>query len=66
LAKCPDRRRESVEPAGAENDACITVDAERAARVAGGICATLPERARFGEMMRNHGISNGRQMVPGP
>ena len=51
-------------PLGAENDAYITVDSQGAARVAGGICATLRDLARFGEMMRNHGVSNGRQVVP--
>lgn len=53
------------EPMGAENDAYIAVDSRGAARVAGGICATLRDLARFGEMMRNHGVSNGRQVVPG-
>ena len=52
------------QPMGAQHDAYITVDSRGAARVAGGICATLRDLARFGEMMRNHGISNGRQVVP--
>lgn len=52
------------QPMGARHDAYITVDSRGAARVAGGICATLRDLARFGEMMRNHGISNGRQVVP--
>ncbi|HEX7920449.1 MAG TPA: serine hydrolase, partial [Bradyrhizobium sp.] len=52
------------QPMGAEHDAYIAVDSRGAARVAGGICATLRDLARFGEMMRNHGISNGRQVVP--
>jgi CubicO group peptidase (beta-lactamase class C family) len=52
-------------PMGAENDAYITVDSRGAARVAGGICASLRDLARFGEMMRNRGVSNGRQVVPG-
>jgi CubicO group peptidase (beta-lactamase class C family) len=51
-------------PLGAESDAYITIDSQGAARVAGGICATLRDLARFGEMMRNHGVSNGRQVVP--
>lgn len=51
-------------PLGAANDAYITIDSQGAARVAGGICATLRDLARFGEMMRNQGISNGRQVVP--
>jgi CubicO group peptidase (beta-lactamase class C family) len=52
------------QPMGAEHDAYITVDSRGAARVAGGICATLRDLARFGEMMRNNGVSNGRQVVP--
>jgi CubicO group peptidase (beta-lactamase class C family) len=52
-------------PLGAEDDAYITVDSHGAARAAGGICATPRDLARFGEMMRNNGISNGRQVVPG-
>ncbi|MDI1261786.1 MAG: serine hydrolase [bacterium] len=51
-------------PMGAEHDAYITVDSQGAARVAGGICATVRDLARFGEMMRNHGVSNGKQVVP--
>jgi CubicO group peptidase (beta-lactamase class C family) len=51
-------------PLGAEHDAYITLDPHGAARVAGGICATLRDLARFGEMMRNHGVGNGRQVVP--
>jgi CubicO group peptidase (beta-lactamase class C family) len=53
------------EPMGAENDAYIAVDSRGAARVAGGICATVRDLARFGEMMRNRGVSKGRQVVPG-
>ncbi|WP_426434760.1 serine hydrolase domain-containing protein [Bradyrhizobium genosp. P] len=52
------------QPMGAEDDAYIAVDSRGAARVAGGICATLRDLTRFGEMMRNHGVSNGRQVVP--
>ena len=52
------------QPMGAQYDAYITVDSRGAARVAGGICATLRDLARFGEMMRNYGVSNGRQVVP--
>jgi CubicO group peptidase (beta-lactamase class C family) len=51
-------------PLGAETDAYITVDSQGTARTAGGICATLRDLARFGEMMRNNGISNSKQVVP--
>jgi CubicO group peptidase (beta-lactamase class C family) len=50
---------------GAAHDAYITLDSRGAARVAGGICATLRDLARFGEMMRNRGVTNGKQVVPG-
>jgi CubicO group peptidase (beta-lactamase class C family) len=52
------------QPIGAEHDAYITVDARGAARVAGAIRATAQDLARFGEMMHNTGISDGRQVVP--
>jgi CubicO group peptidase (beta-lactamase class C family) len=52
------------QPMGAQHDAYITMDSRGAARVAGGICAALRDLARFGEMMRNHGVSSGRQVVP--
>jgi CubicO group peptidase (beta-lactamase class C family) len=52
-------------PLGAESDAYITVDSRGAARAAGGMCASVRDLARFGELMRNHGISSaGRQVVP--
>jgi CubicO group peptidase (beta-lactamase class C family) len=52
------------QPMGAEEDASITLDAFGAARVAGGISATARDLARFGEMVRCTGLSNGRQVVP--
>jgi len=52
-------------PLGTQTDAYITVDSQGTARAAGGICATIRDLARFGEMMRNNGISNGKQVVPG-
>lgn len=52
------------QPMGAQHDAYITVDSRGAARAAGGICATLRDLARFGEMMRNYGLSGDRQIVP--
>jgi CubicO group peptidase (beta-lactamase class C family) len=50
---------------GAESSGFITVDREGAARTAGGICVTLSDLARFGDMMRQDGKANGRQVVPG-
>jgi len=52
-------------PMGAEDDAYITLDTHGASRSAGGICATVRDLARFGEMMRNRGLARGTQVVPG-
>lgn len=52
-------------PLGAETDAYVTLDAEGAMRAAGGICAAPRDLARFGEMIRQRGVANGRQVVPG-
>jgi CubicO group peptidase (beta-lactamase class C family) len=49
---------------GAEADAHVTVDRLGAARAAGGICATLRDLARFGEMVRNFGRAGDEQIVP--
>ncbi|MDO8979879.1 MAG: serine hydrolase [Afipia sp.] len=52
-------------PLGAESDAYITLDAEGAMRAAGGICAAPRDLARFGEMIRQRGVANGKQVIPG-
>ena len=49
---------------GTEADAHVTVDRLGAARAAGGICVTLRDLARFGEMVRNFGRAGGEQIVP--
>ena len=49
---------------GAEADGMITVDKMGGARTAGGICVRARDLARFGEMMRNEGRANGKQIVP--
>jgi CubicO group peptidase (beta-lactamase class C family) len=49
---------------GTEADAHVTVDRAGAARSAGGICVTLRDLARFGEMVRNFGRAGGEQIVP--
>lgn len=51
-------------PLGAEHDGYVTVDRQGAARTAGGICVTLRDLARFGEMVRNGGVAGGRRIVP--
>jgi CubicO group peptidase (beta-lactamase class C family) len=53
------------QPMGAECDAYITVDRLGAPRTAGGICTSLRDLARIGEVMRCRGVANGRQVVPG-
>lgn len=52
-------------PLGAESDAYITLDSEGAMRAAGGICAAPRDLARFGEMIRQRGVANGKQVIPG-
>ena len=51
-------------PMGAERDAHITCDAHGMPFAAGGLCTTLRDLARMGEMMRCDGAFNGRQIVP--
>jgi CubicO group peptidase (beta-lactamase class C family) len=51
-------------PMGAEADAQVTIDSLGAARSAGGICITLRDLARFGEMVRNHGRVGDRPVAP--
>jgi hypothetical protein len=53
------------QPMGAESDAYVTVDRLGAARAAAGICTSLRDLARVGEVMRCRGVANGRQVVPG-
>lgn len=43
------------QPMGAESDALITLDRNGAPRSAGGICTTLGDLARFGDMLRRGG-----------
>lgn len=52
-------------PLGAETDAYVTLDPEGAMRAAGGICAAPRDLARFGEMIRQRGVANGKQVIPG-
>jgi CubicO group peptidase (beta-lactamase class C family) len=49
---------------GTEQDAHITCDALGMPFSAGGLCTTLRDLARMGEMMRCDGTFNGRQCVP--
>lgn len=52
------------QPMGAAHDAFITLDRHGAPRTAGGICTSLADLARFGEMMRGRGVFHGRRIIP--
>jgi len=49
---------------GAEQDAYMSVDAIGTPFAGGGLNTGLRDLARFGEMIRNNGAFNGRQIVP--
>lgn len=51
-------------PLGARNHGSITVDAEGSPRAAGGISITARDLARIGDMLRNNGTVDGRQVIP--
>ena len=52
------------QPMGAEEDAHYTVDRLGIESGGGGLNTTTRDLARFGEVMRNRGQFNGRQIVP--
>lgn len=56
--------REVWQPMGAEFDAEITVDAHGNPMADGGICATLSDLARFGQLFLNGGVRGARRIVP--
>lgn len=49
---------------GVEQDAYMSVDSTGTPFAGGGLNASLRDLARFGEMIRNEGRYNGRQIVP--
>jgi len=49
---------------GCEEDACIAVDSLGMAVGGAGLCASLRDLARFGELMRNEGARGSQQLVP--
>ena len=52
-------------PMGAEHDAEVTCDAVGSAVHDGGISAVAMDLARFGQMLLDDGMADGRQVVPG-
>jgi CubicO group peptidase (beta-lactamase class C family) len=57
--------REIWSALGAERDAEIIVDAAGFAVVEGGMCATLRDVGRFGQLCLDGGILAGREIIPG-
>jgi CubicO group peptidase (beta-lactamase class C family) len=56
--------RELWQPMGAEFDAEVTVDARGNSMADGGICATLRDLGRFGQLFLDRGQAGGRAVVP--
>lgn len=53
-------------PMGAEFDAEVTVDAHGNAMADGGVCATLRDLARFGQLLANGGSRGSASVIPAP
>lgn len=51
-------------PLGCEEDGYLSVDPLGVPMGGGGLCASLRDLARFGELMRREGEWNGKQLVP--
>lgn len=58
--------REIWSKLGAESDAYMVLDPLGAPRATGGLNTTLRDMARVGQMVLDHGIADGRSVVPGP
>ena len=56
--------RQLWQPMGAQFDAEITVDSHGNSMADGGICATLRDVARFGQLYLQRGLAHGRRVVP--
>ena len=57
--------REIWQPMGAECDAYVTLDRTGAPQTDGGLCVATRDLARFGQLHLQHGVMNGRCIVPG-
>jgi CubicO group peptidase (beta-lactamase class C family) len=58
--------RELWQPMGAEFDADVTVDGHGNAMADGGVCVTLRDLARFGQLLANSGRRGARSVIPKP
>ena len=56
--------QELWQPLGAQENACFTVDSAGYSLADGGFNATLRDYSRFGQMLCNGGVGNGKQIVP--
>lgn len=56
--------RELWQPLGSEESACFTVDGAGYPLADGGFNASLRDYARFGQMLCNGGVGNGKRIVP--
>ncbi len=56
--------REIWAPMGAEHEAYITLDRLGAPRTAGGLCTTLRDLARFGQLHLDGSAAEGRRVLP--
>ena len=56
--------RELWQPMGAEFDADVTVDGHGNAMADGGVCVTLRDLARFGQLLANTGRRGTRSVIP--
>lgn len=64
-ASLSDLLREKIwNPCGMEDDAFFSVDGKGMEAAAGGLCATLRDYARFGQLYLEEGAHDGRQVVP--
>jgi CubicO group peptidase (beta-lactamase class C family) len=50
-------------PMGAENDAYVSLDRKGAARCTGGICASVSDLARLGQLVLDGGVRDGREVI---
>ncbi|WCM21731.1 beta-lactamase family protein [Paraburkholderia bryophila] len=51
------------QPLGLRHDACVTVDIAGTARSGGGLCMTVRDLARIGELVRLGGVVDGRRLI---